>query len=119
MPRIFIGIGSSLNRQENIQLSVLHLKKVFGEVKCSSVFESEAVGFKGDNFYNLVAEFYSDLSVEPLIRALKKIEVSLGRHKKIFKDELTTIDLDLLLYDQLIDKKKTFLAQKLLKMPLF
>lgn len=99
MARIFIGIGSSINRRENIRQGVLLLKEHFGQLYLSSVFESEAVGFDGGNFYNLVAEFNSELPVKQIISELKKIEVQLGRPKKAIKYAPRTLDLDLLLYD--------------------
>ena len=103
MAQIFIGIGSSINRRENIRQGVLLLKEHFGELRLSSVFESEAVGFKGATFYNLVAELNSTLSIELVIKKLKMIEVQLGRPEKAIKYAPRTLDLDLLLYDQHID----------------
>ena len=105
MAHIFIGIGSSIDRESHIQQGVLLLQKHFGEVKLSNVFESEAVGFKGGNFYNLVAEFKSELPVEQVIAKLKIIEVQLGRPKNTIKFAPRTLDLDILLYDQLVDQK--------------
>ena len=103
MTQVFIGIGSSINREENILQGIRLLKEYFGEITLSSVFESEAVGFQGGNFYNLVAELYSELVIEELIYILKKIEVQLGRPEKAIKYAPRTLDLDLLLYDQKID----------------
>ena len=105
MAHIFIGIGSSIDRESHIQQGVLLLHKHFGEVKLSNVFESEAVGFKGGNFYNLVAEFKSELPVGQVIAKLKIIEVQLGRPKNTIKFAPRTLDLDILRYDQLVDQK--------------
>lgn len=104
MATIFIGIGSSIDRENYIQQGISLLHKHFGEVKLSSVFESEAVGFTGGNFYNLVAQLKSDLSAEQVIAKLKMIEVQLGRPEKTIKFAPRTLDLDILLYDQLVDK---------------
>jgi len=104
--QVFIGIGSSINRQENIIKGVRLLKGHFKGLTVSSVFESEAVGFAGGNFYNLVAEFNSELSVEDIISTLKKIEIQLGRPEKTIKFAPRTLDLDLLLYDQFIDLER-------------
>lgn len=103
MAQIFIGVGSSINRRENIREGILLLKNIFGEVRLSDVFESEAVGFEGGNFYNLVVEINSDLSVESLMCTLKTIEVQQGRPENSIKYAPRTLDLDLLLYDQHID----------------
>jgi len=101
--RIFVGVGSSINRQENIREGIFLLKDNFGELKLSSVFESESVGFKGGLFYNLVVELNSELSISLFIKTLKEIEVQLGRPEKAIKFAPRTLDLDLLLYGQEID----------------
>lgn len=106
MAQVFIGIGSSINRQENIIQGVRLLQEHFEGLILSSVFESEAVGFTGGNFYNLVAEFNSDLLIEDVISVLKKIEIQLGRPEKTIKFAPRTLDLDLLLYDQVIDPER-------------
>lgn len=105
MAQVFIGIGSSINKQANIKKGVALLQSHFGAIKLSSVFESEAVGFTGGNFYNLVAELNCASSVELLIRTLKNIEVELGRPEKAIKYAPRTLDLDILLYGDLVDTK--------------
>ena len=105
MAQVFIGIGSSINKQANIKKGIASLQSHFGEIKFSSVFESEAVGFTGGNFYNLVAELSCELPVELLIQKLKAFEVELGRPEKAIKYAPRTLDLDILLYDDLVDEK--------------
>ena len=53
MALVFIGIGSSLNRLESINAGIVSLQEEFSDVKISTLYESEAVGFAGENFYNL------------------------------------------------------------------
>ncbi len=103
MAHIFVGVGSSINRQDNIREGILLLKDTFGELNLSSIFESESVGFKGGLFYNLVVELNSELSISLVIQKLKQIEIQLGRPEKAIKYAPRTLDLDLLLYDQTID----------------
>ncbi|RBW42809.1 2-amino-4-hydroxy-6-hydroxymethyldihydropteridine diphosphokinase [Psychromonas sp. B3M02] len=103
MAHIFIGVGSSINRRENIRLGVQALQQTFGELNLSNVYESEAVGFEGGHFYNLVVELTSDLPIEEVIKQLKAIEIQLGRPLKAVKFAPRTLDLDLLLYDDVID----------------
>jgi len=100
---VFIGIGSSINRQENIQLGIQSLRNTFGELTISPIYESEAVGFKGCNFYNLVVCFTSSLGAKEIIRTLKSLELQQGRPKKAIKFAPRNIDFDLLLHDQSID----------------
>jgi len=103
--QVFIGIGSSINRQENIRLGIEALQAAFGELILSPIYESEAVGFEGCNFYNLVVRFESFLSAQEIIKKLKAIEIQQGRPLKAIKYAPRTLDLDLLLHDQMIDSK--------------
>ena len=102
MALVFVGIGSSINRAENIRLGIQALQAEFGQIQLSSIYESEAVGFKGGNFYNLVISLHSPLDAKTIIKQLKKIEKKLGRPEKTIKFAPRTLDLDLLLHDQLI-----------------
>lgn len=102
MARIFISIGSNTDRDHYIRAGVLSLQQYFGEVQLSSVYESEAVGFNGDAFYNLVAATDTDLTIADCVQVLKQIEDSHGRIRGAEKFCGRTLDLDLLTYDQLI-----------------
>jgi 2-amino-4-hydroxy-6-hydroxymethyldihydropteridine diphosphokinase len=102
--QVFVGIGSSIKRQKNIRLGIEALQVEFGTLKVSSVYESEAVGFSGCNFYNLVVSFNSLLDVQAIIKKLKRIEVQQGRPEKTVKFAPRTLDLDLLLHDNVIDR---------------
>ncbi|GLS90867.1 2-amino-4-hydroxy-6-hydroxymethyldihydropteridine diphosphokinase [Psychromonas marina] len=103
MAQVFIGVGSSINRQQNIRLGIQALQIEFGDLTLSPIYESEAVGFKGGNFYNLVACFESPLAAQAIIKKLKAIEIQQGRPEKAIKYAPRTLDLDLLLHDQMID----------------
>lgn len=102
MPEIYISIGSNINRQRNIQLAVNLLISNFSKITYSNVYESEAMGFDGDAFYNLVVKTSSTESLETLLLTLKKIERDCGRDSESNKPEKKfaprTIDLDLLLF---------------------
>ncbi|MSR13989.1 MAG: 2-amino-4-hydroxy-6-hydroxymethyldihydropteridine diphosphokinase [Gammaproteobacteria bacterium] len=98
MLRVFIGIGSNVEREANIRRAVAALQAQFGEVKCSPVYRTPAVGFVGDDFYNLVVEIETDLTVETLAAELRQIELHQGRHRGEAKFAPRTLDLDLLTY---------------------
>lgn len=101
MPTVYVGIGSNKDRSNNIFNTKNILRDLFHNVIFSIVYESKAVGFSGENFYNLVACFDTSLSLDLLKIRLKSIETELGRKNK--KDEVI-IDLDILLYGELIDQ---------------
>jgi len=102
MPRVFVGIGSNIEREKSIQGGVADLRRRFGELTLSTVYESEAVGFDGNNFYNLVAAFDSDESVEAISNALHEIEDAHGRTREGPRFSSRTLDIDLLLYGDLV-----------------
>ena len=105
MTEVYIGVGSSLNKLESIKAGIASLQLEFGKLKQSSIYESESVGFVGGNFYNLVIEFNTKLTVNRLISKLKEIEIKHGRVNNTIKFAPRTLDLDLLLYGREIDKK--------------
>lgn len=103
MPRGYISIGSNIDRDFNVSSSLRALEKQFGKLIVSSLYETEPVGFTGENFYNLVVGFDSDLDAKSVAKILKQIESEHGRTKNCKKFSARTLDLDLLLYgDQII-----------------
>jgi 2-amino-4-hydroxy-6-hydroxymethyldihydropteridine diphosphokinase len=99
MARIYISIGSNTNRSFHIQAAVSALRQHFDAVRLSSVYESEAVGFDGSAFYNVVAGADTQLSIAQCVALFKQIEDSYGRDRSAAKFSGRTLDLDLLTYD--------------------
>ena len=101
MARVFVSIGSNIDREQNIDVALQEMTAAWGELQLSSVYESDAVGFDSAPFYNLVAGFNSDESPRVIQNRLHAIEDSNGRLRTT---ELSarTLDLDLLLYDDLV-----------------
>jgi len=102
MARVFVSIGSNIEREANIRAGVTALRACFGPLQLSSVYESEAVGFDGENFYNLVAGFDTELSPQAVAEELRRIEDEHGRTRSGPRFSSRTLDIDLLLYDDLI-----------------
>lgn len=102
MARVYVSIGSNIGREQNIRAGVVGLKERFGELVLSSVYESEAVGFDGDSFYNLVAGFDTALSPQQVAAELRDIEEAHGRVRNGPRFSSRTLDIDLLLYDDLV-----------------
>ena len=102
MAHVYVSIGSNIGREQNIRAGVAELRARFGELVLSSVYESEAVGFDGDSFYNLVAGFDTSLSPQQVAAALRTIEEAHGRVRNGPRFSSRTLDIDLLLYDDLI-----------------
>ena len=102
MSKVFVSIGSNIEREKNVRAGIDALKKQFGKLTLSPVYETEAVGFDGNPFYNLVAAFKTELDPYRVNDALHQIEEDNGRDRGDPKFSSRTLDIDLLLYDDLI-----------------
>lgn len=102
MARIYISIGSNINPDENVKQAVKVLREHFNELDVSPVYESEAVGFEGSNFLNLVVAASTELDVYETNTLLHNIEDEYGRDRSGPRFSSRTIDLDLLLYDDAV-----------------
>lgn len=102
MARVYLGIGSNIEPEANIRSCIGVLKKAFGQMALSPVYRNQAVGFEGEDFLNLVAGFDTAMPVRSLARRLREIEVMHGRRRDAPKFASRTLDLDLLLYEDLI-----------------
>ena len=101
MPRVYVSIGSNIDKEKNIRIAIKALHHAYYPLTLSSVYESAAVGFRGQNFYNLVTGFDTTVTVEEVTACLVGIEDSCGRHRAGHGFEPRTLDLDLLLYGDL------------------
>jgi len=103
MPRVYVSIGSNVEREANVRGALEKLRERFGELVISPVYESAAVGFAGENFLNLVVGFDTELPLVEVIKLLRAIEKKHGRVRGGPKFCDRTLDLDPLLYGDLID----------------
>ena len=106
MANIYISLGSNVEREYHIQHALKALISSFNiafeELSLSSLFESEAIGFSGSAFYNMVIGLNTQCSVEQVANKLRDIEMQYGRALDAKKFSPRMLDLDLLLYDDLI-----------------
>lgn len=98
MTRIFISIGSNIEREHHIHVAMTELKKLGVHFEVSRIFEAEPVGFSGPNFYNCVVALETSLSLSVLQQTLKQLELDYGRAPDAKKNQSRTLDLDILLY---------------------
>jgi 2-amino-4-hydroxy-6-hydroxymethyldihydropteridine diphosphokinase len=104
--RAWLSLGSNMNPQGQIADALEALRERFGKLVVSPVYESEAVGFNGDNFHNLVVGIETRLPALELVRQLRRIEVDHGRVRGAEKFSSRTLDIDLLTYsDRIIDER--------------
>ncbi len=102
MTRVYVSVGSNQKAHYHIPKALEAIASLFSPVEISPVYESVAVGFDGDNFLNLVVGFDTELSLTVLNSKLGEIEKSCGRVRGKQRFRPRTMDLDLLLYGDLI-----------------
>lgn len=102
MPKVFVSIGSNVERDKHIPQALQNLAAHFGTLAVSSVYETAAVGFEGDPFYNLVVGFDTELDVDAVATVLSELERHHGRRRNAQKFAPRTLDLDLILYGDLV-----------------
>jgi len=102
---VYIGIGSNIDKVRNIRGCLDYLKDFFSEIKISPIYQSKAIGMEGDDFYNLVVRFKTSLGIKTLESKLREIEYCFGRKRNQPPHTSRTLDIDLLLFGNLISEK--------------
>lgn len=102
MARVYVSLGSNIEREHNLRAAVRALREHFGPLTLSPVYESRPIGFEGENFYNLVAAVDTEETPDTVVETLHAIEQRLGRRRGTSRFVSRPIDLDALLYDDLI-----------------
>jgi 2-amino-4-hydroxy-6-hydroxymethyldihydropteridine diphosphokinase len=90
--RGYISIGSNIDKEANIHSALRVLAYYFGGLMVSSTYE----------FYNLIVGFDSEKEVKEITQLLKQIEQEHGRTRNCKKFSSRTLDLDLVLYGDLV-----------------
>ena len=101
MTQAYISIGSNIEAKKNIAKVKKELNQLFICI-FSDNFYSEAEGFEGKDFINLVAGFETSLDAVKLTQTLKNLEKKIGRESNQKGMHDRVIDLDLILLGDLI-----------------
>ncbi|MFG1489104.1 2-amino-4-hydroxy-6-hydroxymethyldihydropteridine diphosphokinase [Oceanospirillum sp. HFRX-1_2] len=101
MSRIYLSLGSNINARSNIKAGIAALNARFGEMQLSPIVESEPVGFIGDPFINLMTVLETELPIEELSQQFRQMEYEFGREDNAPKFSGRTLDIDIVLVDQL------------------
>ena len=102
MSTAYLGLGSNVDAENNIALAVGALRAKFGEILLSPVYHNAAVGFEGNAFLNLAARIETDLDPLELRAYLRRLERAHGRDRNAPKWSDRTLDIDILLFDDLV-----------------
>jgi 2-amino-4-hydroxy-6-hydroxymethyldihydropteridine diphosphokinase len=94
MPIVYLGLGSNIRPEENLSLGVRELRRHYGDLDISSVYRSAAVGFKGDDFLNLVVGLRSDESPGEICDEIERLHNLAGRRRSNEKWASRPLDID-------------------------
>jgi 2-amino-4-hydroxy-6-hydroxymethyldihydropteridine diphosphokinase len=106
---VYIGVGSNIDPENNILSACALLKENAGLTGISVFYRTEPVGNRNQpRFYNGVVGIRTALTPESLKRdVLRAIESSLGRVRTGDRNAPRTIDLDILLFGDLVIRSGT------------
>jgi 2-amino-4-hydroxy-6-hydroxymethyldihydropteridine diphosphokinase len=105
MKIVFLGIGTNLgNREKNLELAIAGIGQSIGKVLISSsVFQTEPWGFQSEeDFLNMVVKIETELGPYVLLEKILAIESLMGRVRGPEHFSSRIIDIDILLYDNII-----------------
>ena len=100
---VYLSLGSNLGDSLNhLQNGIFAIEKGVGGIqKISPVYQSSAWGFEADDFLNACLSLRTSLAPQPLLEALLKIEVDLGRVRHQEEGyESRCMDIDILYYGE-------------------
>jgi dihydroneopterin aldolase/2-amino-4-hydroxy-6-hydroxymethyldihydropteridine diphosphokinase len=103
MARAFVAIGSNIGPEENVRQAIRLLGERMRIVAISTVYRTKPLGRpEQDDFYNGVLAVETEAPPVELKRILRGIETRLGRIRGEDRSAPRAIDLDLILYGDLV-----------------
>lgn len=108
----YIGVGTNVERHKHVEAAVHELALIAHSLRLSPIYECAAVGFDSAPFYNLVIELQTDNSLTQFAQTLRRIELKWGRRKDAMKFQDRTLDLDILLFGDMVSTEKPELPRR-------
>lgn len=102
MARVYLSLGSNQEPHRYLRAALDELRARFGHVDISPAYRSAAVGFDGADFVNLAVGLDTDLSPNALNDWLHALEDRHGRRRDVPRYADRTLDVDIVLYDDLV-----------------
>ncbi len=101
--RVFVGVGSNVEPNANVKSALLTLDRAVGVRALSTFYRTPALDRPNDPpFVNGVIEVRNALGPLQLKQLLRRTEQDLGRRRGSDRYAPRTIDLDLLIYGDLV-----------------
>ena len=119
MTAVYVAAGSNLEPERNLARACAEIERLWPDARFSRAYRNAAVGFEGPDFINLVVGFSTDQPLPALLARLHAIEQECGRPRNAPKWASRTMDLDILLYGDLVEKTAEYTVPRpdLLKRP--
>ena len=103
-----MGAGSNVAAEERLRCAERELVTEFPGARFSAWYRNRAVGGAGADFINLAAGFVTSLPLSEVRARLRDIEERCGRSRKEPSPRPPPLDLDLLLYGDLVSAQPGF-----------
>jgi 2-amino-4-hydroxy-6-hydroxymethyldihydropteridine diphosphokinase len=116
---VYVAAGSNVDAEKNLAHAADQIVHAWPDAVFSQAYGNKAVGFDGPDFINLVLGFHTTLPVGTVIEKLRAIETRCGRPRFAPKWASRTMDLDVLLYGDRVEKTDDYTLPRpdLLKRP--
>jgi 2-amino-4-hydroxy-6-hydroxymethyldihydropteridine diphosphokinase len=100
--RVYVALGSNIEPRRRLAQAAQLLITEFPGMRFSACYQNVAVGFDGADFINAAAGFDTELTLPALVTVLHHIEGQCGRQRDDAKFAPRAMDLDVLLYGEMI-----------------
>jgi 2-amino-4-hydroxy-6-hydroxymethyldihydropteridine diphosphokinase len=116
---VFVAAGSNVEPEHNLARACAEIAHTWPDARFSRAYRNVAVGFDGPDFINLVVGFSAAQPLESVIARLHAIETQCGRPRYAPKWASRTMDLDVLLFGDRVEKTADYTLPRpdLLKRP--
>jgi 2-amino-4-hydroxy-6-hydroxymethyldihydropteridine diphosphokinase len=117
--RVFVAAGSNVEPERNLERACVEIAHTWPDAYFSRAYRNAAVGFDGPDFINLVVGFSAAQPLSSVVERLRGIETNCGRPRYAPKWASRTMDLDVLLYGDHVEKTQEYTIPRpdLLKRP--
>ncbi|GLQ47485.1 2-amino-4-hydroxy-6-hydroxymethyldihydropteridine diphosphokinase [Dyella lipolytica] len=102
MARVYLSLGSNQEPHRYLRAALEALRARFGALDVSPAYRSAAVGFNGADFINLAVGLDTELAPTALNEWLHALEDRNGRRRDVPRYSDRTLDVDIVLYDDLV-----------------
>ena len=99
---VYVSAGSNVSPLESLTRALRALMARFPDLIVSPAYANSAVGFQGADFINLALGFTTELTLGGVLDELHAVEALCGRGRTEAKWAPRRMDLDVLLYGDLV-----------------